>query len=314
MRKLKAAVHSSKATFSYLDLLKLLGKEDLQVTGNPLFSLAPVITFASISVAALFTPMGTRPPLGFAGDLIVLVYFLALASVGVMLGGASTGSPYGALGVAREMMLAMMVEIIVMASLIVGVIHIQSFDLGRLSIWSRQSGPTLSMIIAAAAFFLALQVQLGKLPFDLPEADQEIMGGPFMEASGPKLALYSGAILKQILTTSCSWKYFCQPKTGIIPVDILIHLAKVFIVLILVGLIDAVILASGWTIPSVILQESGSFLSLRSLPYRGLRRLKGYVEQQDQALICFRAGRVTAPFPLGPEPNPPGDWFRGKIS
>jgi formate hydrogenlyase subunit 4 len=83
--------------------------------------------------------MGTRPPLGFAGDLIVLVYFLALASVGVMLGGASTGSPYGALGVAREMMLAMMVEIIVMASLI-GRIHIQSFDLGA-SIWSRQSGP-----------------------------------------------------------------------------------------------------------------------------------------------------------------------------
>ncbi|MCX5866237.1 MAG: 4Fe-4S dicluster domain-containing protein [Proteobacteria bacterium] len=32
-----------------------------------------------------------------------------------------------------------------------------------------------------------------------------------------------------------------------------------------------------------------------------------------EAAICFKAGRVTAPFPLGPEPNPPGDWFRGKI-
>src|SRR5512136_922166 len=110
MRKLKALVHSRKGpplTQPYLDLLKLLGKEDLQVTGNPLFSLGPVMTFAGILVAALFTPMGTAPPLGFAGDLIVLVYFLALASVGVMLGGTSTGSPYGTLGVAREMMLAM---------------------------------------------------------------------------------------------------------------------------------------------------------------------------------------------------------------
>ena len=245
MRKLKATVHSRKGpplTQPYLDLLKLLGKEDLQVTGNPLFSLGPVMTFAGILVAALFTPMGTRPPLGFAGDLIVLVYFLALASVGVMLGGTSTGSPYGALGVAREMMLAMMVEIIVMASLIVGVIHIQSFDLGRLSIWSRQSGPTLSMIIAAIAFFLALQVQLGKLPFDLPDADQEIMGGPFMEASGPKLALYKWSYFaKQILLASLFLEVFLPwPKTGIIPVDILIHLIKVFIVLILVGLIDAV--------------------------------------------------------------------------
>jgi len=245
MRKLKATVHSRKGpplTQPYLDLLKLLGKEDLKVTENPLFSLAPVITFASILVAALFTPMGARPPLGFAGDLIVLVYFLALASVGVMLGGASTGSPYGALGVAREMMLAMMVEIIVMASLIVGVIHVQSFDLGRLSIWYRQSGPTISMIIAAIAFFLALQVQLGKLPFDIPDADQEIMGGPFMEASGPKLALYKWSYFaKQILLASLFLEVFLPwPKTGIIPVDILINLIKVFIVLILVGLIDSV--------------------------------------------------------------------------
>src|SRR4030042_893644 len=144
IRKLKALVPSRKGppfVQPYLDLLKLLGKEDLQVTGNPLFSFAPVLTFGSILMAALFTPMGTNPPLGFAGDLIVLVYFLALSSVGVMLGGASTGSPYGALGVAREMMLAMMVEIIVIASLIVGVIHIQSFDLRRPSLWYRQSGP-----------------------------------------------------------------------------------------------------------------------------------------------------------------------------
>ena len=245
MRKLKALIHSRigpPLTQPYLDLLKLLGKEDLKVTGNPIFSLAPVITFASISVAALFTPMGTHPPLGFAGDLIVLVYFLALGSVGVMLGGASAGSPYGALGVAREMMLAMMVEIIVMASLIVGVIHIQSFDLGRLSLWSRQSGPTLSMTIAAIAFFLALQVQLGKLPFDIPDADQEIMGGPLMEASGPKLALYKWSYFaKQILLASLFLEVFVPwPKTGIVPVDMLIHLIKVFIVLILVGVIDAV--------------------------------------------------------------------------
>ena len=245
MRKLKATVHSRKGpplTQPYLDLLKLLGKEDLQVTGNPLFSLAPVITFAGILVAALFTPMGTAPPLGFAGDLIVLVYFLALASVGVMLGGTSTGSPFGALGVAREMMLAMMVEIIVMASLIVGVIHIQSFDLGRLSTGYHQSGPALSMIIAAIAFFLALQVQLGKLPFDIPDADQEIMGGPFMEASGPKLALYKWSYFaKQILLASLFLEVFLPwPKTGVVPVDILIHLIKVFIVLLVVGLIDAV--------------------------------------------------------------------------
>jgi formate hydrogenlyase subunit 4 len=245
LRKLKAVVHSRKGPpliQPYLDLLKLLGKEDLKVTGNPLFSLAPVLAFASVLAAALFTPMGAAPPLSFAGDLIVLVYFLALASVGIMLGGACTGSPYGAMGTSREMMLAMMAEIIVMASLVVGVIHVQSFDLGHLTQWHRQSGPTISMIIAAIAFFLALQVQLGKLPFDLPDADQEIMGGPFMEASGPKLALYKWSYFaKQILLASLFLEVFLPwPKTGIVPVDILIHLIKVFLVLLVVGVIDAV--------------------------------------------------------------------------
>lgn len=245
IRKLKAVVHSRKGPpfrQPYLDLLKLLGKEDLKVTENPLFPLAPIVTFGSILIAALFTPMGTDPPLGFTGDLIVLIYFLTLASVGIMLGGAATGSPYGTIGMGREMMLSMMVEIILMASLIVGVIQTHSFDLGQISSWYQKAGPNLSMIIAAIPFFLALQVQLGKLPFDIPDADQELMGGPFMEAAGPKLALYKWSYFaKQVILTSLFLEIFIPwPKTGIVPVDIIINLVKVFIVILVVGLIDAV--------------------------------------------------------------------------
>ncbi len=159
IRKLKALVHSRKGPpfiQPYLDLLKLLGKEDLQVTQNPLFAFAPILTFGSILMAALFTPMGTNPPLGFSGDLIVLIYFLTLASVGIMLGGASSGSVYGSIGMGREMMLGMVVEIIVIGSLIVGVIHARSFNLGEISDWYHQAGPYFSMIIAAIPFFLIL--------------------------------------------------------------------------------------------------------------------------------------------------------------
>jgi hydrogenase-4 component H len=38
-----------------------------------------------------------------------------------------------------------------------------------------------------------------------------------------------------------------------------------------------------------------------------------FLSKLKEALICFKAGRVTAPFPLGAEPNPPGKGFRGKI-
>jgi formate hydrogenlyase subunit 4 len=245
IRKLKAVVHSRKGpplTQPYLDLFKLLGKEDLKVSENPLFSLAPLVTFGSILIAALFTPMGTAPPLGFAGDLIVLIYFITLASVGVMLGGAVTGSAFGTIGAGREMMLAMVAEILLIAGLIVGVIHTQSFNLGTISSWYHQAGPNLSMIIAAVPFFLTLQVQLGKLPFDIPEADQEIMGGVFMEASGPKFALYKWSYFaKQVILASLFLEIFIPwPKTGSIPIDIVINLVKVLIVIVVVGVIDAV--------------------------------------------------------------------------
>ncbi len=245
IRKLKALVHSRKGppfVQPYLDLLKLLGKEDLHVAGNPLFSFGPILTFGSILMVALLTPMGTNPPLGFSGDLIVLIYFLTLASVGIMLGGSSTGSVYGTIGAGREMMLGMVVEIVVIGSLIVGVIHAHSFNLGAISVWYHHAGPYFSMIMAAVPFFLILQVQLGKLPFDIPDADQEIMGGPFMEAAGPKFALYKWSYFaKQIVLTSLFMEIFIPwPKFGVVPLDIFINLVKVLVAMVLVGVIDAV--------------------------------------------------------------------------
>ena len=245
IRKLKALIHSRKGPSffqPYFDLFKLLGKEDLQVKGNPLFSFGPILTLGSILMVALLTPMGTNPPLGFSGDLIVLIYFLTLASVGIMLGGSSTGSIYGTIGAGREMMLAMVVEIVVIGSLIVGVIHTQSFNLGAISAWYHHSGPFFSMIMAAVPFFLVLQVQLGKLPFDIPDAEQELMGGPFMESGGPKFALYKWSYFaKQIVLTSLFMEIFIPwPKFGVVPLDIFINLVKVLVVMVLVGVIDAV--------------------------------------------------------------------------
>jgi formate hydrogenlyase subunit 4 len=245
LRKLKAFIQSRQGPpirQPFWDLLKLLGKENLLASQNPLFSLAPLITFGSVLTAALFAPMGWTPPFGFAGDLIVLIYLLTLASVGVMLGGSVTGSPYGVIGMGREMMLTLMVEIIVLGSLIVGVIQAKSFDLGQISAWYREAGPNLSMLVAAIPFLLSLQVLVGKIPFDLPDADQEIMGGPFMEAPGAKLALYKWSYFaKQIILASLFLEIFIPwPKTGFYPLDLIIHLIKVLLVLLLVGVVDAV--------------------------------------------------------------------------
>lgn len=245
IRKLKAIVHSRKGPpirQPYYDLLKLLGKEDLRVAPTFLIQLAPIVCFACILLISLLAPLGASPPLGFYGDVIAIIYFAGLAGVAVMIGAMSTENPYSFVGMSREMMMTLSVEPIMAISLIIAAINAQSFKLADIVNYYYHHGPSISMVIAAIPFFLILQAQLGKLPFDIAEADQEIMGGPFIEASGPRLALFKWSFYaKQIVFVSIFMELFIPwPKTGLIPIDILINLAKVFIAVIIVGLIDVV--------------------------------------------------------------------------
>lgn len=246
VRKLRAFIHSRKGPpfkQPYYDLLKLLGKENLEVSPNYLLRWAPIAYLTTILVAGLLVPMGTiRPPLGAAGDVIVFIYFTTSAAVIIMMSAAASESPYAQIGVSREMMMLLTVEPIIAIALITGAINAHSLRMSDIVMWYLAHGPTVSMVIAGGSVFLAVQAQLGKLPFDIPEAEQEIMGGVFIEMSGPKYALFKwGFFAKQVILTSL----FCQifvpwPTTFILWLDVLINLVKVLIVVIFICLIDVV--------------------------------------------------------------------------
>ena len=246
LRKVKALIHSRMGPpvyQPYLDILKLLGKEDLRVSRNILIGLAPVVCFASIMMVALFTPLGTiRSPLENYGDVIVLLYFIGLIAFSIMIGAAATISPYAFVGLTRKMMLYLVLESVMVIAILTSVIKSGSFRISDMVTWYLKNGPQFSMIVAAIPFFLAIQGQLAKLPFDIAEADQEIMEGVFIEASGPRLALFKWSFFaKQIIYSSLFLELFCPwPKTYIIPIDIIINLVKVLIVMLLVGVIDVV--------------------------------------------------------------------------
>jgi formate hydrogenlyase subunit 4 len=194
-------------------------------------------------MVSLFTPLGTiRAPLSQSGDVIVLVYFISLAAFSIIIGAAATVSPYAFVGLTRKMMLYLVLEAVVFISIFTAVIRSGSFMIPDIVVWHLKNGPSLSMIIAAVSFFLIIQAQVAKLPFDVAEADQEIMEGPFIESSGPRLALFKWSFYaKQVIYSSLFLEIFIPwPKTGMIPVDILINLVKVLIVLLIVGVIDVV--------------------------------------------------------------------------
>ena len=245
LRQLRAAPHSRRGPplrQPYLDLLKLLGKEDLRADTATRGAAWPALTLAAVLVLATLVPMGGRPPLGGAGDVIVLVYVAGMSAVFLMLTAFASGSPYASVGASREMLLLLSVEPVIAIALIVGALKAGTLETGSIAAWQAASGPTVSMAIAGVALFLALQAQAGKLPFDIAEADQEIMGGPMVEISGPRLVLLRWALwAKQLVFAFLLVEVFVPwPQTGWYPVDLLLAMVKVLVVLVLVAVIDVV--------------------------------------------------------------------------
>ncbi len=241
MRKTRAVIHSRQGPpvlQPYYDLMKLFVKETSEVQDNLIGRYAPLVCLASIMAAALFTPVGVAAPLGFAGDAIVLVYLLTVSAICIMLGGMATGSTYAYIGSCREMMLIMVVEPVLAITLITGAIKSGTLLLGGITDWYAAQGLTLSMVVAGVAFLFAAQAETAKLPFDLAEAETELMEGPLIEFSGRSLAFFKWAFFgKQVIFASLFVEIFAPwPKTGYLLPDIVMHLLKITIVLLIVEL------------------------------------------------------------------------------
>jgi formate hydrogenlyase subunit 4 len=245
MRKLKAVIHSRQGppiTQPYYDLLKLLGKEDLRVTPGALYYMAPMLAFGSLLVVAVITPFGGgKNPLN--GDVVMWLYFLGFSAVAMMLAAFSSQNPYAYVGAGRKMMMLLTAEPVIVVSLVAAGVKAGSLQLPDIISWQLNHGVTISMVIAAVAFFLALQANIGKLPFDIAEAETEIMEGPFIEQSGPRLALFKMTMYgKQMIFASVFAQVFVPWPKGLqmFPLGIVSNLAKVLVVMLLVGVIDSV--------------------------------------------------------------------------
>ncbi|MBP1623581.1 MAG: respiratory-chain dehydrogenase subunit 1 [Acidobacteria bacterium] len=245
LRKVRARIHSRQGPpvlQPYYDLAKLMVKEDQSAANSFIFNASPVLCLGSTLMAALFVPMGGVVPLGFSGDMLVLIYILTLAPVFMCLGGMASGSPYAYVGANREIMLLMVVEPVLAVALIVTAIKANSLILANCIDRYVAGPPEISLIIGAIAFFLILQPEVGKVPFDLAEAEQEIMEGPLVEYSGRKLALLKWSMYsKQIVLIALLVGAFIPwPRTGWLPLDVVITLVKILIAAVLVEVVAQV--------------------------------------------------------------------------
>jgi formate hydrogenlyase subunit 4 len=255
MRNLvRARLHSRQGppvVQPYYDLAKLLVKQDTQPAPGWAFMLPPIVSLATVLTAFLLVPIGGESVLGNSGDAILFIYLLTLSAVAMVLAAAMSASPYTYVGLGREMMMVLAVEPVAILGLVAAAVKVGSFNLGDMMTWQLAEGPSASMIIAGVAVFLSIQAQAGKLPFDLVEAEQELMGGPLAELSGPKLALFEwslwakklvlAALLVQIFAP-WPWLIGATGAVGVVGwlLQALVVIAKITLVVILVAVIDVV--------------------------------------------------------------------------
>lgn len=183
---------------NFVDFFKLLGKETVlpQGAGKFLFLLAPLVGLVGVTVVGtLLGEISLNPQnLSFGGDLIVILYFLILPPLSIFLGGAVSGNPLASLGASREIKLTLAYELPFILSIFTPVVFVGEIKLGEIINFQLKEGMFVfqhfSTFLAFLVALISIQAKLGFVPFDIPEAETEIMAGPLIEYSGTPLGIY----------------------------------------------------------------------------------------------------------------------------
>lgn len=180
----------------FADIGKLLSKKMVIPRGGRSFGflVAPILSVAGTTLAAVIVFRAwLGPATGFVGDLIVLVYLLTLPAIALIIGGASSRSPFGAVGASREMSLILTYEIGFLLSIAVVLVKVGSIRFADILAYQAVNGSiawSVSGFLALVVALFCIQAKQGLLPFDISEAETELIGGPLAEYSGVGLALF----------------------------------------------------------------------------------------------------------------------------
>jgi hydrogenase-4 component C len=204
-RVLRAKMHNRRGPpllQNYRDLAKLMKRQQvISEQAGWVFRATPYVTMAAMLLAAAILPMFTaRSPFGWVGDLILLIYLYTLARFFFSLSGLDTGSTFGGIGGRRELLISVLIEPGMLLVLFVMALLAGSTSLGVIStkVATGQIPYYTSVWLGMLAFAFASFVEMGRLPFDMAEAEQELQEGPLTEFSGQSLALMKwGVYLRQ---------------------------------------------------------------------------------------------------------------------
>jgi NADH-quinone oxidoreductase subunit H len=168
----------------FFDWIKLMSKENITPRNGVGFvmTLCPVMAFAAVLSALVFIPVAGFSLAGFQGNLLMVIYLLVFYTLSLALAGWASGSAYGSVGSIREITQMFGYEFPFIVSLLT-IGFMTGFQVAPFLAWN--------FPFALLAFLVSAMVALSLPPFHVPDAEQEIVGGPLAEYSGPRLGMFS---------------------------------------------------------------------------------------------------------------------------
>jgi len=190
----------------FADVIKVLGKEVIDVDGidRQVFDAAPVVALAAVMTAFLYLPVFWLSPFGFQGDLVLVLYLLTIPTVILFILGWLSRNIFSSIGGVRVMTQMFIYEVPFFLALLTPALMAGTWSISEIVLWQQKN--LWFMFLQPIGFIVALiglQAKLERPPFDIPEADTEIVAGPWTELTGRRLALMQ--LVKDVsLVTGCA--------------------------------------------------------------------------------------------------------------
>jgi NADH-quinone oxidoreductase subunit H len=185
------------------DVIKLLLKEDITPNGADriVYNLAPILALATVILLWAVIPFG--PHIVGSNLNVGVLYIVAIGALGalsIVMAGWASNNKYALIGAFREVAKLVSFEVPMVLTLLIPVIltgsmGINDIIVGQKSVWFIFVTP-----LAALIFLIAAQAELGRAPFDISEAESEIVAGFHIEYTGMKFGLFYAGELLHALT------------------------------------------------------------------------------------------------------------------
>lgn len=257
IRKVKARLQCRRGAGllqPYADLAKLFRKEPVVSTSTSwIFTATPGIVFASTLAAALLVPVFvTHAPLNFAGNIIALVYLLAVGTFFLILAGLDAGSAFGGMGGSREAVVASLTEPAMILSIFAVALTAGSTNLSTIvhktALLEGIVTDPSPHLMALAALFIVTLAETGRVPVDNPATHLEltmIHEAMVLEYSGRYLALLEWAagikllvFLTLIANVFAPWGIATSTAPAAMALGLAVYAVKVAGLAVVIGVVE----------------------------------------------------------------------------